>query len=101
MPELSACQPPINDADAVAIDKEARHRCQSLLSVDDTYAQIIRAVEELGQLGNTYTIVSSDHGYNLVSRLRQQWTQLPRWSGLKSRQIGQGGREQEMTFLRF
>jgi hypothetical protein len=61
-PELTSCQPPINDEDAVSIDEEARHRCQTLLSVDDTYAQILSAVEQLGQLAKTYVIISSDHG---------------------------------------
>ena len=54
-PSWRCCQKPCS----------AQHRCQSLLSVDDTYAQLIRAVEDMGQLHRTYTIVSSDHGYNL------------------------------------
>lgn len=64
-PELTACQPPINADDASIIDKEARHRCQTLLSVDDTYAGIVSAVDSMGQLDKTYVVVSSDHGFNL------------------------------------
>ena len=65
LPEITSCQPPIDAADAAAIDARARHRCQTLLSVDDSYAEILEAVEELGQLNNTYVLVTSDHGYNL------------------------------------
>eukprot|EP00729_Bicosta_minor_P012286 gene12286-6993_t len=64
-PELTSCQPPINQADAADIDNAARRRCQCLKSVDDSYVAIINAIEELGELANTYTIISSDHGYNL------------------------------------
>ena len=52
-------------ADAADIDNAARRRCQCLKSVDDSYVAIINAIEELGELANTYTIISSDHGYNL------------------------------------
>eukprot|EP01065_Artemidia_motanka_P029313 TRINITY_DN35454_c0_g1_i1.p1 TRINITY_DN35454_c0_g1~~TRINITY_DN35454_c0_g1_i1.p1 ORF type:complete len:616 (+),score=241.61 TRINITY_DN35454_c0_g1_i1:79-1926(+) len=62
---LVARQPPLDAADVEAIDDLARKRCQSLLSVDDSYAAIHAAVAELGRLHNTYFLVSSDHGYNL------------------------------------
>lgn len=65
LPELTSCQPAIDANDAALIDLEARNRCRTLMSVDDTYVAILRAVEALGQLKNTYTIISSDHGYNL------------------------------------
>ena len=61
-PELTSCQPPITAADAVGIDAEARRRCQTLLSVDDTFTQVVAAVEELGQLNRTYVLLTSDHG---------------------------------------
>ena len=61
-PELTSCQPPITAADAVGIDAEARRRCQTLLSVDDTFTQVVAAVEDLGQLSRTYVLVTSDHG---------------------------------------
>lgn len=35
------------------------------MSVDDSYAEIHAAIEELGLLDNTYFLVTSDHGYNL------------------------------------
>ena len=65
LPELTSCQPAIDANDAALIDDEARNRCKTLLSVDDSYVSILRAVKALGQLKNTYTIISSDHGYNL------------------------------------
>jgi arylsulfatase A-like enzyme len=68
-PELTSCQPGFTDAQITNIDAEARHRCQTLLSVDDTYTQIVAAVEELGQLDNTFILVTSDHGYNLGNHM--------------------------------
>jgi arylsulfatase A-like enzyme len=62
---LVSRQPPFNDDDVKGIDKLAKKRCRSLLSVDDTYAEIHAAVAELGLLDNTYFLISSDHGYNL------------------------------------
>jgi hypothetical protein len=63
--EQVACQPPHDAKSVAAIDASARKRCQCLLSVDDTYAGIIRAVEEMGDLKSTYIFVTSDHGFNL------------------------------------
>ena len=45
-----------------AILTHARRRCQALRSVDDTYAEIIKAIEAIGELNRTYVIISSDHG---------------------------------------
>ena len=47
------------------MDDWARRRCQTLLSVDDTYVQLLQAVEKLGQDKNTFVLVSSDHGRRL------------------------------------
>mmetsp|Transcript_59848 Transcript_59848/g.165550 ORF Transcript_59848/g.165550 Transcript_59848/m.165550 type:complete len:558 (+) Transcript_59848:34-1707(+) len=62
---LVSRQPPFNAQDVQAIDLLARKRCQSLLSVDDSYAAIHEAIGVMGQLSNTYFLVTSDHGYNL------------------------------------
>lgn len=59
-PELTSCQPGFSRDQISAIDLEARHRCQTLLSVDDTYLQILEAVDQLGQLDNTFVMVTSD-----------------------------------------
>ena len=64
--ELVAKQPPLTAADAELIDELARRRCQSLLSVDDAHAAIVRALKELGKFDNTYFIVTSDHGCALA-----------------------------------
>jgi len=69
LPELTSCQPYFTEAEAKMIDAEARHRCQSLLSVDDSYVQILDAVRKLGQENNTFVLVSSDHGYNLGNHM--------------------------------
>ena len=39
-PELTSCQRGFTEAQAQEIDLEARHCCQALLSVDDTYSQV-------------------------------------------------------------
>lgn len=62
---LVSRQPPLDDSDATEIDSLARKRCQTLLSVDDTYAELVGVLEELGVANNTYVLVTSDHGYNL------------------------------------
>ena len=62
---LVSRQPPLDAADVSGIDRLARKRCQTLLSVDDSYVAIHAAVSELGLLNSTYFLVSSDHGYNL------------------------------------
>ena len=43
-PELTSCQLGFSSEQITAIDAEARHRCQTLLSVDDTYMQLVDAV---------------------------------------------------------
>lgn len=62
---LIARQPPFSQQDIEGIDALAKKRCQCLLSVDDSYAEIIDTVDQLGQLNNTYIFITSDHGYNL------------------------------------
>ena len=63
--ELIASQPPLTASEASDIDALARLRCQCLMSVDDSYAQIYQTLEDLGIADNTYWVISSDHGYNL------------------------------------
>ena len=45
---LVSRQPPLNEKDVSDIDALARKRCQTLLSVDDSYVAIHAAVAELG-----------------------------------------------------
>jgi N-acetylglucosamine-6-sulfatase len=63
--QLVSAQPPLTSADGALIDGLARRRCQTLLSIDDAYAALVRTVKALGVWDKTYWIVSSDHGYNL------------------------------------
>ena len=60
--ELTSCQPYFDEADARAIDALARKRCQSLLSVDDSYAGIMSWLASSAELEHTYVLVTSDHG---------------------------------------
>lgn len=63
--ELISSAPWITDKVAEGIDELAQKRCKTLLSVDDSYNGILDAIESVGELDNTYVIVTSDHGYNL------------------------------------
>lgn len=47
--------------DAALVDELARSRCQCLLSVDDSHAGILAAVDRLGLSNNTYFFFTSDH----------------------------------------
>lgn len=57
-PQLTAEQ--IND-----LDDLYRNRLRSLQSVDEMIAKMFAALEETGQLDNTYIIFTSDNGYHL------------------------------------
>lgn len=63
---LIAQQGPITQEQGAIIDELFRNRWRTLLSVDDAIAGMHAAVDELGLLNQTYFIISSDHGYNLV-----------------------------------
>ena len=63
--ELTSCQPYFDKSDETSIDALARKRCQSLLSVDDSYAGIMSWLSQSAELEHTYVLVTSDHGYNL------------------------------------
>lgn len=67
---LVSRQPPFNDQDEQTIDELAVKRCQSLLSVSDSYTQIYAFLEAMPsssryRADNTYFMITSDHGYNL------------------------------------
>ena len=65
---LVSRQPPLTAKDAMGIDELAVKRCQSLLSVSDSYVQIHDFLETLSgrySIDNTYFLITSDHGYNL------------------------------------
>eukprot|EP01063_Lacrimia_lanifica_P011237 TRINITY_DN18059_c0_g1_i1.p1 TRINITY_DN18059_c0_g1~~TRINITY_DN18059_c0_g1_i1.p1 ORF type:complete len:570 (+),score=192.11 TRINITY_DN18059_c0_g1_i1:74-1783(+) len=63
--ELVSCQPYFDVKEVSDIDTLAQNRCRTLLSVDDSYAAILSALDATGVAANTYVLVTSDHGYNL------------------------------------
>ena len=63
---LVSRQPPLTVQDAETIDDLARKRCQTLLSVDDSYAGIVAEIESLNLAHKTYYLVSSDHGCEML-----------------------------------
>jgi arylsulfatase A-like enzyme len=57
-----SCQPHFDEKDKGNIDALAAKRCKALLSVDDAYAGILDALDELKVADKTYVLVTSDHG---------------------------------------
>ncbi len=56
-------RPRVGDATAVSITENYQQRLESLLSVDEAVAAIVRALRRTGQLDNTYVFFTSDNGY--------------------------------------
>jgi N-acetylglucosamine-6-sulfatase len=57
--------PRLSAADIAAIDALYRRRTQSLQAVDEAVAAVVQALEESGQLANTYIIFTSDNGFHM------------------------------------
>jgi N-acetylglucosamine-6-sulfatase len=57
--------PRLSAADIAAIDRLYRRRTQSLQAVDEAVAAVVQALEESGQLANTYIIFTSDNGFHM------------------------------------
>jgi N-acetylglucosamine-6-sulfatase len=57
--------PRLSAADIAAIDNLYRRRTQSLQAVDEAVAAVVQALEESGQLANTYIIFTSDNGFHM------------------------------------
>jgi N-acetylglucosamine-6-sulfatase len=53
----------IEDYVAFAITEDYQQRLESLLSVDEAVAAIVRALERVGELDNTYIFFTSDNGF--------------------------------------
>jgi N-acetylglucosamine-6-sulfatase len=51
--------------DLEAIDALYRRRMQSLQAVDEAVAAVVQALEETGQLDNTYVFFTSDNGFHM------------------------------------
>jgi len=55
------------------VDQHHRDRLGTLLSIDDLVAGVVKTLDELGVLENTYILFSADHGYHLGNwRLPQE-----------------------------
>ena len=57
--------PPLSDEEIVQLDEEYRARVQAMQAVDEMIAGLVGALEDAGQLENTYIIFTSDNGYHL------------------------------------
>lgn len=62
---LRVAPTPLTDDIVALVDDVARDRWRTLLSVDDQVDEIMRKLEELELLDNTYILYTSDHGYHL------------------------------------
>ena len=47
------------------VDDVFRNRWRTLLSVDDMVDKVMTKIEAMGELDNTYFLLTSDHGYHL------------------------------------
>ena len=56
---------PLDDDLIEMIDEHFRDRWRTLLSVDDMIDRVMKKLEDIGELNNTFVLFSSDHGYNL------------------------------------
>lgn len=54
------------------LDSIQRRRLQTLLSVDEMINRIIKKLEDLNQINNTYIILSSDNGFH-IGQFTQPW----------------------------
>ncbi|XP_076804772.1 N-acetylglucosamine-6-sulfatase-like [Clavelina lepadiformis] len=62
---LRQAKNPMGEDSINYLDNAFRKRWQTLLSVDDLVAKVITALNDTGQLDNTYIIYTSDNGYHL------------------------------------
>ena len=56
---------PLDDDLIEMIDEVFRKRWRTLLSVDDMIDSIMKKLEDIGELNNTFVLFSSDHGFHL------------------------------------
>ncbi|WP_245642684.1 sulfatase family protein [Nonomuraea candida] len=65
-------RPPLTPADEAEIDERHRSRLRAMLGVDDLVGAVVRALEESGELDDTYIFFTSDNGFHLgTHRLKQ------------------------------
>ena len=63
-PGLSG-NPLLTDAQILEMDNLYRGRVRSLQAVDEMIAELIKTLEETGQLENTYIVFTSDNGFHM------------------------------------
>ncbi|KAH8673257.1 alkaline-phosphatase-like protein [Ilyonectria robusta] len=57
--------PPLNESVLAYNDHYQRQRLRSLQSVDEMVSELVRKLEEAGQLDNTYIFYTTDNGYHI------------------------------------
>ncbi len=57
--------PLLTDAQILDMDNLYRNRIRALQSVDEMVAELVKTLEETGQLENTYIIFTSDNGFHM------------------------------------
>jgi N-acetylglucosamine-6-sulfatase len=57
--------PLLTDAQILEMDNLYRNRIRSLQAVDEMVAELIKTLDETGQLENTYIIFTSDNGFHM------------------------------------
>jgi N-acetylglucosamine-6-sulfatase len=64
-PDWISDNPPLNQDQISRAEELYRKRLQSMLAVDDMIGQLVDALEESGELNNTYFFFTSDNGFHL------------------------------------
>jgi arylsulfatase A-like enzyme len=54
---------PLTDGEKLAIAVRMHERRESLLAVDEAVEKIVKRLDRVGELGNTYIVFTSDNGY--------------------------------------
>ena len=64
-PAWIADNPPLNPEQVARAEELYLNRVRSMLAVDDMIGGLVRALEESGELDNTYIVFTSDNGFHL------------------------------------
>ncbi|MBM3182002.1 MAG: sulfatase [Chloroflexi bacterium] len=64
-PQNMSSNPPLTEKQIDDINDLYRNRVLSLQAVDEMLAELIRVLDETGQLENTYIVFSSDNGFHM------------------------------------
>jgi N-acetylglucosamine-6-sulfatase len=75
-PALVRKEPTYSQSEEAQNEEEYRGKLRELLAVDDLVREVLRALEETGQLANTYVLFFTDNGY-LFGEHRLQKKNLP------------------------